>query len=104
MTLLLFREDLGGLAPGVPVDPVIDLVAEGMAGRLEMSEGRVLLQEIRIRGQQIGLRDPHRRLGSVLGFRVGRQTSTDRQPVMPRDLDDLRIADRDVRDVRRASW
>lgn len=98
-TLLFLREPLDRLASSRVVRAGVDLLAELPAGGFQLAERLVLFAQIDVPGHQIGLRDLHRGLGSALGFRVRRQTRTNRRAVVPRDLDDLRVADRDPGDV-----
>ena len=55
----------------------------------------VLVAQVVIGRDQIGLRDLHRRLRAALALRIRRLAGRDRQPVMTGDLDDRRVADRD---------
>ena len=56
-------------------------------------------QEVVVGRDQIGLRDPDRRLRAALGLRIARHTRRNRQPVVAADGHDLRVADRDPADM-----
>lgn len=47
----LLRQRLDRAAPGLPVRPVVDLLAELPAGRLQLTEPAVLAQQVRTRAR-----------------------------------------------------
>src|SRR4051812_39911689 len=75
----------------------VDPVAELLASLLELGEARVAGAQVVLGRDQIGLRDPDRRLRAALALRVCGDARLDREPVMARDRDDLRITDRNPR-------
>jgi hypothetical protein len=97
--LAFLGQRLGRAAAGLPVDPVVDLLAELSARRLQLSEGAVRLEQVRLSRHQVGLGDLDRVLRAALGLRVRGDAGADGHPVVPADLDDLRVAHRDPRDM-----
>ena len=83
----------------LPVHPPVHHHAELLACPRQLSEAPVALQQVRLRGHQVGLGDPHRRLRPALGLRVIRDARMHRHPVMPAHGDDLRMADRNPGDM-----
>ena len=66
----LFHQHDLGLAPGDPMLPVVDLIHERVAGRLDRLERRVLGQQVCVFRNDVGLGDLHRGLHSALGCGV----------------------------------
>jgi len=54
---LLGREHLHWCPPGHPMDPGVAHLAERLAGVLELGERVVLLEQVRVGRDQIGLRE-----------------------------------------------
>jgi hypothetical protein len=59
-----------GARPGVAVRPGVDLIAEHCAGGLEFGEVAVLVKQVGLGGDQVGLGDAHRGLRAALALRI----------------------------------
>ena len=81
------------------VGAVVDLLAERHAGRLELGERGVGLEQVGVLRDEIGLADLHRRLRAALRCRVGRHAGVDHHRVVLSERDQLRVAHRDPGDV-----
>ena len=79
---------------GDPVRPPVHLSAERGARGLQLTERRVLLEQVRLRRHQVGLGHPHRRLRATLGLRIRRHTRADGHPVVPPGRHHVRMPDR----------
>jgi hypothetical protein len=55
----------------------------------------VVVAQVRVGRDQVGLGDPHRRLRAALGLRIGRHARRDRDAVVAADRDHLRMPHRD---------
>ncbi len=97
----LLGEHLGGGAAGLPVRAAVHLLAERSAGPLQLLERVVGRQQVGPGGHQVGLGQPHRGLRAPLGLGVGGDAGGEGDAVVPADLHDLRVPDRDARHVGR---
>jgi hypothetical protein len=81
------------------MDAGIDHLPERLTRRLQLREGLVVGEQVGVFGHQVGLGEFDRGLRTALRSWVGRFTGVHRDPVMASEPDDLRVADRDPRDM-----
>ena len=86
-------------ATGDPMLTRVDALTELHARPLERNEVLIAVAEVVVGRDQIGLRDPDRRLAAALALRVGRHARRNGQAVVAADRHDRRVADRDPADV-----
>ena len=96
---LFLSEHVDRTAAGDRVDTVVDLVHERHTRRLEGFPRVVFVAEVRLRRDQVGLRDLDGRLRAALRFGIERDTRRDCHPVIHRRGDDLRVPNRQRRDM-----
>ena len=77
----------------------VDLCHELLTGLLQLRERGVLVSQVRVSGDQVGLRQPDCGLRAALGLRVERDTRVDLSAVVAGDFHDLRMSDRDAGDM-----
>ena len=77
----------------------LTLLAERLTRLGQLGERVVAGPQVRLGGDQVGLRDPHRGLRPALGLGVERDTGVHGQAVVPARGHDHRMPDRDPGDV-----
>jgi hypothetical protein len=82
-----------------PVGTGVDLLAELLTRSLELGEAGVLLTQVGVLGDEVGLADLHRRLGAALGCWIGRNTGVHDHRVVLGERHQLRVPNWDPGDV-----
>jgi hypothetical protein len=96
---LLDQQRFGRDPVGLPMHPVVDLLAERLARLGQLGERVIAGAQVGLRRDQVGLRDPHGGLRPALGFGIERDTGVHGQAVVPARGHDHRMPDRDPGDV-----
>ena len=96
---LFLGQHLRRCPPGGPVHPGVHPVTELLTRLFQLSEAGVLLSQVHLGRDQIGLGDPHTRFGAALRSGVGRHAGVDHHRVVPGHLGQLSVPHRDPGDV-----